>query len=94
MKRWILLALAVTMLVLGVVFSAINAQAVELDAYFATWHLPLGVLVLGCVLAGCVLAGVILWSGVIVPLRMRLAAARRELDKHHQAQVAARERAT
>jgi uncharacterized integral membrane protein len=94
MKHWILLALAILMLALGVVFSAINAQDVVLDAYFATWQLPLGVLVLGCILAGCVLAGVILWSGVIVPLRLRLAAARRELDKQQQAQVAVRERAT
>jgi uncharacterized integral membrane protein len=76
--RWLLFVIAVAVVLGGVVFSAINVEPVALDLYFGRFELPLGVLVLGAVLAGFVLAGLVLWTGVIVPLRMRLAAARRD----------------
>ncbi len=84
MKRWMLLTIAALVALIGIVFSAINADSVKLDVYFATWRVPLGVLVLAALVAGFLLAGAVLWTAVIMPLRLRLLSAQRQ-----QAQVAA-----
>ena len=81
MKRWLTILLALIVVFAAVVFSAINTAAAPLDLYLATLSPPVGVLVLASVLAGCVLGGVVLYAGVIVPLRMRVTALRRELER-------------
>ena len=81
MTRWLLFAIALLVVLASIVFSAINAGNVELDLYFGSWSVPLGVLVLAALLLGCVLGGAVLYGTVIVPLRMRLSRARREADK-------------
>ena len=78
MTRWLTLIVALLMIALGVVFSALNANAVPLDLYFFRTELPAGVLVLASLFFGCVLGGLFLYFGVIVPLRMRLRALHRQ----------------
>ena len=86
MRRWLMLLIAIAAALAGVVFSAINVDPATLDLYAGRITLPIGVLVLGAVLLGFVLAGLVLWTGVIVPLRIRLGAARREAQQRAQAQ--------
>jgi uncharacterized integral membrane protein len=81
MKRWILLVLALFVVLVGIVFSAINAQSVTLDLYAFSFSLPLGIAVLGSLFLGCLLGGTVLYAGVIVPLRLRSGALRREIAK-------------
>ena len=82
MKRWLTILLALLVVFAAIVFSATNTETVALDLYFTTCHLPVGVLVLATLFAGCVLGGLVLYPGVILPLRMRIAALRRELERH------------
>ena len=81
MKRWLSILVALLVVFAAIVFSAINQGAVALDVYFASFSVPVGVLVLASVFAGCVLGGLVLYPGVIVPLRMRVASLRRELER-------------
>ena len=81
MSRWLVLLLALAMMALGVVFSAINPDRVTLDLYWFTVNPPAGVLVLASVLLGVLLGGGFLYAGVIVPLRMRLRAQRRVAER-------------
>ena len=81
MKRWLTILLALVVVVAAIVFSAINTAEAPLDLYLARLSLPVGVLVLASLLAGCALGGVVLYTGVIVPLRMRITALRRELER-------------
>ncbi len=81
MKRWLTILVALAVVFAAIVFSAINTGAAALDLYFATFELPVGVLVLASLFAGCLLGGLVLYPGVIVPLRMRAAALRRELER-------------
>ena len=82
MKRWLTILLALLVVFAAIVFSATNTATVALDLYFTTCELPVGVLVLATLFAGCVLGGLVLYPGVIVPLRMRIASLRRELERH------------
>ena len=77
MARWLTLIVALVMVAFGVVFSALNANAVPLNLYFAQIELPAGVLVLASVFFGCALGGAFLYFGVIVPLRLRIRALNR-----------------
>ena len=81
MKRWLTILVAILVVFAAIVFSATNTATVALDLYFTTCHVPVGVLVLASLFAGCVLGGLVLYPGVIVPLRMRAANLRRELDR-------------
>ena len=81
MKRWLTILLALLVVFAAIVFSATNTATVALDLYFVTCDLPVGVLVLASVFVGCVLGGLVLYPGVIVPLRMRIATLRRELER-------------
>jgi len=85
MTRWLIIITAFAMAFLGVVFSAINLDPVALDLYFFSMQLPAGVLVLASVLLGFMLGGLFLYAGVIIPLRMRLGTARREIDQRKAA---------
>ena len=82
MRRWLIILTAFAMAFLGVVFSAINLDPVALDLFYFTIQVPAGVLVLASVLLGFLLSGLFLYAGVIVPLRMRLGSARREIGQH------------
>lgn len=79
MRRWFLIVLIVAAVVTSLAFAAANARTVSLDLYLVVFELPLGVLVIGALFVGCLLGGLVLWAGVILPLRMRLAAAQRKL---------------
>ncbi|HVF35883.1 MAG TPA: LapA family protein [Candidatus Saccharimonadia bacterium] len=81
MKRWLTILVAILVVLAAIVFSATNTTTVALDLYFTTCHLPVGVLVIASLFTGCVLGGLVLYPGVIVPLRMRAANLRRELDR-------------
>jgi uncharacterized integral membrane protein len=85
MARWLTLIVALAMVVLGVIFSALNANAVPLNLYFFQLELPAGVLVLTALFMGCGLGGLFLYFGVIVPLRMRVRAQQRELVQRQKA---------
>ena len=85
MARWLTLIVALAMVVLGVIFSALNANAVPLNLYFFQLELPAGVLVLTALFFGCGLGGLFLYFGVIVPLRMRVRAQQRELVQRQKA---------
>ena len=74
MARWLTLIVALAMVVLGVIFSALNANAVPLNLYFFQLELPAGVLVLTATFLGCALGGLFLYFGVVVPLRLRIRA--------------------
>ena len=85
MKRWLLIVLLVVAVVVSLAFAAANARGVTLDLYMVAFELPLGVVVIGALFIGCLLGGVVLWGGVILPLRIRLAAAQRQLAQAHAA---------
>ena len=89
MKRWIAILIGVLVVVDAVVFSVINADSATLDLYFFDLTLPLGVLVLLALLVGFLLAGAVLYFGVILPLRMRLSAARRDAARRDEPKPAA-----
>jgi uncharacterized integral membrane protein len=78
MKRWFAIVPGVLVVLAAIVFSVINAESAPLDLYFLDLTLPVGVLVLLSVLSGFLIAGAVLYAGVILPLRMRLSAARRD----------------
>ena len=79
MIRWGVLFLVVAVALAAVVFSAFNIESVRLDLLFGGFSLPLGILVLLSVLFGALLGGLTLYVGVILPMRVRLARARREI---------------
>ena len=81
MRRWLIILTGFAMAFLGVVFSAINLDPVTLDLFYFSVSVPAGVLVLASVLLGFLLSGLFLYAGVIVPLRMRLGSARREIGQ-------------
>jgi uncharacterized integral membrane protein len=81
MKRWLTIIIGALVVLVALLFSAANLERIALDLYFAEFTLPAGVLVLGAVLIGAVLAGSVLYLGVIVPLRLKLAGTRRQLDR-------------
>lgn len=85
MTRWLTILVALAMIFLGVVFSAINMGSAGLDLYFFSLEVPIGVLVLAAILLGFMLGGLFLYAGVIVPLRMRLGTARREIEQRKAA---------
>ncbi len=89
MKRWIAIVIGVLVVLAAIVFSAINAESATLDLYFFDLTLPVGVLVLLAVLVGFAIGGAILYGAVILPLRMRLAAARRDAARRDQQKPAA-----
>jgi lipopolysaccharide assembly protein A len=70
--------LALLCAVLGVLFGALNPQAVRVDLYWATLDIRLGVALLAAILAGALLGGFAVIVGVVLPLQRRLRRLRRE----------------
>lgn len=83
--RLIALALALSFLLLGIVFGALNADAVTLDFYRFSLNVPLGVALIGFSLLGALAAGLLLWVSVIWPQRRRITL----LARHERRSVAA-----
>ena len=81
MTRWLTILAALVVVFAAIVFSVINRGAAALDLYFAKLDAPVGVLVLASLFLGCLIGGLVLYPGVIVPLRMRVTALRRELER-------------
>ena len=79
MARWLTILCLAAVAVVAFTFSLLNPTAARLDLGTWTPELPLGVLVLVAVLLGALLGGAVLYFGVILPLRMRLRRAQREL---------------
>ena len=63
---------ALLFIALGVLFGALNRQAVRIELGFTGIDGTVGTALLLAVLAGAVLAGVVLTAGVIWPLRLQL----------------------
>ena len=79
MIRWGVLILAIVVVLATIVFSIINLESVRLDLLFGAFSAPLGILVLVSLLLGALAGGLTVYVGVVLPLRMRLARARREI---------------
>ena len=79
MIRWGVLILAIGVVLAAIVFSIINLDSVRLDLLFGAFNAPLGILVLVSLLLGALAGGLTLYVGVVLPLRLRLARARREI---------------
>jgi uncharacterized integral membrane protein len=63
---------ALLFIAFGVLFGALNRQAVRIELGFLGFDGTVGTVLLLAVLAGAVLAGVVLTAGVIWPLRLQL----------------------
>jgi len=79
MARWLTILCLAAVAAVAFTFSLLNPATAKLDLGTWTPELPLGVLVLLAVLLGALLGGSVLYFGVILPLRMRLRRAQREL---------------
>ncbi|HET6603026.1 MAG TPA: lipopolysaccharide assembly protein LapA domain-containing protein [Xanthomonadaceae bacterium] len=64
---------AVVFVLAGIAFGALNSTLVKIGFYWFEAELSLGVALLLAALVGAMLGGLALWSGVIWPLRRRLA---------------------
>jgi uncharacterized integral membrane protein len=79
MIRWGVLLLAAVVVLAAIIFSFFNIDSVRLDLLFGSFSAPLGILVLLALLLGAIAGGLTLYVGVVLPLRVRLARARREI---------------
>ncbi len=70
--RLIFLVLAVTFLLGGLLFGALNAAPLEINFYFGRLELAAGVALLGAALLGALLAGVVLAVAVVWPVQSKL----------------------
>ena len=70
--RLIKALLALLFIVFGVLFGALNRQAVRIELGFMGIDGTVGTVLLLAVLAGALLAGLVLTAGVIWPLRLQL----------------------
>lgn len=77
--RALFFLLLAAMLLLGLLFAALNDSAVHVDLYFAAVDASLGGALVAALLIGFLLAGLVLWLTVIWPQSMRLDRARRAL---------------
>ena len=64
--------LALTFVLLGVVFGALNRQLVHVDVWFRGFDMRLGLLLLTVLLLGAVIGGAAVTAGVVWPLRRHL----------------------
>ena len=63
---------ALLVLLTGLLFGALNPDAVRVDLYFTAFQLALGPALLLAALAGALLGGLAVTFGVVLPLRGRL----------------------
>jgi putative membrane protein len=70
--------IALGFVALGIVFGALNREAVRVDLWFAAFEGRLGLVLLAVLLAGAVLGGLVVTLGVVLPLRRSLARNRAE----------------
>jgi lipopolysaccharide assembly protein A len=64
--------IALMFVALGVVFGALNRQAVHIDLWQWTLEARLGLTLIGVLLLGALLGGLVVTAGVVWPLRRRL----------------------
>ena len=67
------------MVLLGLLFSALNDSEVAVDLYFVQWSASLGGALVAALVIGFALAGLVLWLLVIWPQQRQLANARRAI---------------
>lgn len=79
--RLLYLALALAFAALGILFGALNPQAVTIDFYARTLSVSLGAALLLAAFTGALLGGLAMLAGVAWPLQARLRKARREQAK-------------
>jgi len=65
--------IALCFVALGIVFGALNRDAVRVDLWFSVLHGRLGLVLLAVLLAGALLGGMVVTLGVVLPLRRTLA---------------------
>jgi uncharacterized integral membrane protein len=64
--------IALSFVVLGIVFGALNTQRVHVDLWFAGIDGRLGLVLLTVLLLGALLGGLVVTAGVVWPLRRRM----------------------
>jgi uncharacterized integral membrane protein len=76
--RLLFLLICLAVLATGALFGALNPTAVEIDVWFVTLELRLGLALLLAGLAGAAIGGLAMWLGVVLPMAARLRRAQRE----------------
>jgi lipopolysaccharide assembly protein A len=79
--RLVFLALAIACAALGILFGALNPQAVSVDFYAMSVSASLGAALLVAAFAGALFGGLAIVIGVVWPLQRRLARTRRQQAK-------------
>lgn len=77
--RTVSFLIVAAMVLIGLLFSALNDSEVIVDLYFAQFGASLGGALVAALVIGFVLAGALLWLLVIWPQQRQLANARRAL---------------
>jgi uncharacterized integral membrane protein len=67
--RLILIALLLSVIVLGALFGALNGARVPIDFYLVQTEVPIGAALLGALLVGWLLGGLVAWLGHLPRLR-------------------------
>lgn len=78
MRVFLQVLLAVTFVAAGVLFGALNPQAVVVDFHVFQWHAGLGVALLCAALLGAFFGGMAVVIGLVWPLQRRLRRQQRE----------------
>ena len=78
--RIVVIVLAVLVIALGALFSALNPTPLAINLYFVQWQVPAGVALLGCLLLGWLLGGSVFWFAQNARLRREVRTLRKQLD--------------
>jgi putative membrane protein len=79
--RLLYLALAIAFAALGILFGALNPDAVSVDFYWHSVSISLGAALLLAAFVGALLGGLAMLLGVVWPLQARLRRTRRDQAK-------------
>ena len=67
--------IALAFIILGIIFGALNRDAMRIDLFFTTLQASIGLTVLLVLLLGCLLGGLVVLATVVWPMRSDLAKA-------------------
>ena len=73
--------LALAFIMIGIVFGALNRDAMHIDLFFTTLQASIGLTVLLVLLLGCLLGGMVVLATVVWPMRGALARAEKAAEK-------------
>lgn len=77
--RVIRFLVAIVCLALGAILGALNRQPVSIDLGYGHIASNLGIVMLVCLVAGVVIGGLAISASLVLPLRRRLALARKQV---------------